>query len=211
MENSKTMKDLMQWRFACKHFDKTKKIDESMLKDLLDTARLAPNSFGLQAWKFMVIVNDELKAKLAPACYNQSQITEASALVFFCARTDIEGEEGVLNRYMIKSQADLGKTDEEREAYREMIGGLVKSKSPEGQKNWVQRQVYLPAMTLILAAAEKGIDSCPMEGFNPEAVAEVLGLPAFMHPTVLVSLGYRNMPQPPKTRFDFDDVVEIRA
>lgn len=211
MENLKSVKDLMKSRFACKHFDKAKKIDDSALKDLLDTTRLAPNSYGLQGWKFIVITNDELKAKLAPACFNQPQITEASALVFFCARTDIEGENGVLNHYMLKSQKDLGTTDEQRESYREMIGGFVKSKSPEDLKTWLQKQVYLPAMTLILAAAEKEIDSCPMEGFNPQGVAEVLSLPATLHPTVLVSLGYRNMPQPPKTRFDFDDVVEIRA
>lgn len=206
----KTMKELMQWRFACKHFT-DQKLDDATLHELLDNARMSPSSYGLQAWKFIVVTNKDLKQKLAPACYSQPQITESSALVFFCARTDIEGENGVLNRFIKKSHADLNKTDEESAQFKAMLEGDLLNRTPEARKAWAQRQVYIPLMTLITSAAEKGIDSCPMEGFVPDKVAEALELPEYLHPTAIVALGYRNMEQPRKTRFDFEEVVEIRS
>jgi len=207
----KSIKELMKWRFACKQFVADKKIIVADLHDILDSARLAPSSFGLQGWKFVVVTNQELKQKLSPVCYNQPQIVEASALVFLCADTVLEGENGVLNRYMMKSQKDLGTSDEKRDSYRQMIVGMTQNRSQDDLKNWLQKQVYIPSMALMLAAAEKGIDSCPMEGFEAKGVAHVLGLPETQIPTVLVSLGYRNMEQPPKSRFDFEDVVDIRV
>ena len=207
MEN---IKELMQWRFACKSFDSAKMISDEDLNDLLDTARLSPSSFGVQAWKMVVVMNKELREKLAPVCYNQPQIMQASALVFFCARTDLLGEQGMVQKFIESYKMVAGKTDQDVAGYRDMIIGTVNQKGVEGALNWVQKQVYLSVETLILAAAEKGIDSCPMEGFDPAGVAKVLELPEYMHPTVLVSLGYRNMEAPKKVRFALDEVVEIR-
>lgn len=206
----KTIKELMEWRFACKHFDMNKQIPEDVLMDLVDTARLAPSSFGLQAWKFIVVTNQELKAKLAVAAYNQPQITEASALVFFCARTDVLGADGVLAKYESLYKTEHNKTDEEVAGFAKMIEGTWNMKGPEGAVTWVQKQVYIPAEALILAAAEKGIDSCPMEGFDPAGVSAALGLPANILPTVLVTLGYRNMEQPKKVRFPLSEVLDLR-
>lgn len=205
------MKDLMLLRFACKHFDVTKKIDSALLHEVLDITRLSPSSYGLQAWKFIVITNQELKEKLAPAAYNQPQITESAALVVFCGRTDISGDQGVIARYVAKAKADLQMSEEQVKGFTGMLTGDLPNRPPEALKAWTQHQVYLAAMTLMLAAAEKGIDTAPMEGFDPGKFAEILGLPEYMHPAVIVAMGYRNMTQPPKTRFDFDDVVEMRA
>lgn len=207
----KNIKELMEWRFACKHFDANKKISEADLKDILDTTRLTPSSFGLQAWKLIVVTNEELKKQLAPACYNQPQITEAAALVFLCGRTDLMGEQGILADYIKVYEGVTGKNDQEMEGFKNMVSGLISGMTPEAAKTWVQKQVYIPVQTLILAAAEKEIDSCPMEGFDPSGVAKVLGLSENYIPTVLVSLGYRNMEAPQKVRFPFADVVEIRA
>ncbi|MCC6643721.1 NAD(P)H-dependent oxidoreductase [Candidatus Peregrinibacteria bacterium] len=206
----KTIKELMQWRFACQHFDAEKKISEDLLKDLLDTARLAPNSFGIQAWKFIVVTDMELRKKLMPACYNQPQVMEASALVFFCARTDLTGENGVIARHVKLSHDVQGRSDAQSAGFSKMLNDVANSKSPEELKTWLQKQVYIPVEALILAAAEKEIDSCPMEGFSPAEVAKVLELPEYIHPTVLVSLGYRNMEQPKKVRFPLEEVVEFR-
>ncbi len=209
MENS--INGLMKWRFACKHFKANQKLPAQDLNDILDSARLSPSSFGLQAWKFVVVTNDELKEHLKPVCYNQAQITEASALVFFCARTDVLGDNGALKAYMKKYKADLGQSDDEVKPFYEMVSGMVKNMPEEKVVHWVQRQVYIPHMVLMLAAAEKGIDSCPMEGFEPEGVAKVLKLPENLKPTVLVSLGYRDMEKPPKSRFNLEDVVDRRT
>lgn len=206
----KTIKELMEWRFACKHFDAGKQIPEDVLMELMEIARLAPSSFGLQAWRFVVVTNKELQAKLAPAAYGQAQITEASALVFFCARTDVLGAGGVLEKYGNLYKAEHGKTDEEAAGFIKMIEGFWSSKGETGAKDWVQKQVYIPAEALILAAAERGIDSCPMEGFDPAGVAKVLDLPANIIPTVLVSLGYRNMEQPKKVRFPLTEILDLR-
>lgn len=206
----KTIKELMEWRFACKHFDKNKQIPENELREILEAARLAPSSNGLQAWKFVVVSNPELRQKLLPACYNQAQITEASVLVFFCARTDLMGEMGVIKRFVELTKKEQERTDEQSEKYKAYLENSAVSKTAEQLLSWVQKQVYIPAETLILAAAEKGIDSCPMEGFITTEVAKVLELPEYLTPTVLVSLGYRNMNQPKKVRFPFEEVVEFR-
>lgn len=206
----KTIKELMEWRFACKHFDQNKQIPEAELREILEAARLAPSSNGLQAWRFIVVTNKELRQKLLPVCYNQAQITEASALVFLCARNDLLGENGVINRWVEITKKEQGRTDEESAKHKAYLESGVVRKTDSEVLNWVQKQVYIPAEVLILAAADKGIDSCPMEGFMPEEVAKVLELPEYLTPTVLVSLGYRNMEQPKKIRFPFDEVVEFR-
>lgn len=201
------MREAVEFRFACKHFDVNKKVEDSVLHELLDLTRLSPSSYGLQPWKFIVIKNEELKSALAPACYGQPQITEAPCVVVMCARTDIVN---VLEEYVAKSKVDLGYTDEQSEGFKQMIVGSVLSRVDEDIKVWAQKQVYLAGMSLMLVAAEKGIDSCPMEGFQPDKVSEVLGLSKELVPTLIVPLGYRNMEQPKKTRFDFEAVVEER-
>ncbi|MGL5831005.1 MAG: NAD(P)H-dependent oxidoreductase [Candidatus Altimarinota bacterium] len=205
----KTTKELMQWRFACKQFDPSKKIEKAVLEDLMDTTRLTPSSFGLQSWKFIVITNKELQEKLKPAGFGQAQITDASALVFLCADTDVLGEKGTLERYMQDLQKG-GKTMEQLEGFKQMIAGRAGGVSEADKNIWVQKQVYIASMTLMLAAAEKEIDSCPMEGFDPAGVAKVLELPANLIPTVLVSLGYRVGQAPQKSRLSLDEIVEFR-
>ncbi|MDP2642247.1 MAG: NAD(P)H-dependent oxidoreductase [Candidatus Peregrinibacteria bacterium] len=206
----KSMKEVVEFRFACKHFDAAKKIEDGVLHELMDLTRLSPSSYGVQPWKFIVVTNEDLKKALAPACYNQPQIVEASCVVVMCARTDLAGDNGVLHHYVLKSKADLGYSDEESVSFGNMLSTSLLSKSSEELKAWAQKQVYLAGMELMLVAAEKGIDSCPMEGFEAAKVSEVLGLAKDIIPTLIVPLGYRNMEQPKKTRFDFDVVVEER-
>jgi nitroreductase len=206
----KSIKELMQWRFACKRFDVNKPLSAEVLNDLMDTVRLAPSSFGLQAWKFVVVTKQEWKEKLSPACYNQPQIKEASALVFFCARTDLLGKGAVIDRQVEEFRKANHKTEEEVATWRHSMENMIKEKSEQQNLEWLKRQVYIPAELLILAAAEKGIDSCPMEGFQAEEVSKILELPEYLKPVVLVSLGYRNMEPPEKLRFDLSDLVEIK-
>ena len=207
---NKSMKEVVNFRFACKHFDAAKKIDDGVLHELLDLTRLSPSSYGVQPWKFIVVKNDDLKKALTPACYGQPQVEEASCVVVMVARTDLAGDNGVLNQHVVQSKADLGYTDEESEGFKKMIDSVLLSKSDEELKVWAQKQVYLAGMQLMLVAAEKGIDSCPMEGFEPAKVSEVLGLSKELVPTFVVPLGYRNMEEPKKSRFAFEAVVEER-
>ena len=207
----KTIHELMEWRFACKKFETNKQIADADLKDILDSARLTASSFGIQAWKFIVVTNKELREKLAPVCYNQPQITEASALVFFCAKTDLTGIGGVVQKYIESYKTANNKTDADVDGYKQMILGNADRLGEAGVLTWTQKQTYLAAQTLMMAAAEKGIDSCPMEGFDAEGVAKVLELPANVKPAVLVTLGYRVGDAPVKVRFPMEEVVEFRA
>ncbi len=206
----KTIKELMEWRFACKQFDEQKKIPENVLKDILETARLSPSAYGLQAWKFIVVTDAEVKAQLAPVCYNQPQITQSAALIVCCIRTDVMGENGVVEKYSNLSGREQNKSEEEVAKFKERLNGTMKMMGDDGVKVWLQKQIYIPAESMILAAAEQGIDSCPMEGFEAAGVAKVLELPEYLIPTILVPLGYRNMEQPKKIRFGMDEVVEWR-
>jgi nitroreductase len=207
---SASIKKLMQWRFACKHFETEKKLDQSVINDLIDTARLTPCSYGLQAWKFLVVTNQELLKKLQPVCFNQPQIVECSALVVLLARTDLNGDTGAIADYLLKYQKDLGRTSEELIPFKHNLEGMLEKLSPAEQLSWVQKQVYLAASTLMIAAAEKTIDSCPMEGFETAGVAKVLELPSSLVPTILVALGFRKMDKPIKSRFELKDVLDLR-
>ncbi len=202
-----TIKELMQWRFACKHFDTDKKISESDLNDLLDTTRMSPSSCGLQAWKFLVVENAESKKELQAACYNQPQIAEASVLVVFCADSNLEGENGVIERHIKKFTQILKTLPQQEESYRKMVAEMQEDQTPEEVVTWLNKQLYIASETLILAAAEKGIDSCPMEGFEPEQIHKILDLPANLHPALIVPLGYRKMTAPAKVRFPLEEVV----
>jgi nitroreductase len=207
----KTIKELMHWRFACQNFDDSRKIKPEDLQELLETAHLAPSSYGLQAWKMVVVLSHELRQKLAPACNNQAQITEASALIFFCARTDLLGEKGVIQRYVDFYQKAKNKTQEEADKFRNKIIDYVEKLGEPESFNWLQKQVYLPVETLMLAAAEKEIDSCPMEGFDTKKVAKLLKLEENLYPTVIVALGYRKVKeQPQKVRMSMSEIVDFR-
>jgi len=151
-----------------------------------------------------------LREKLYPVCHNQAQVKEASAIVFCCARTDLLGEKGVIADYAKLNQQERNKTDEETEIFAGKLQKTIAGKDDFWKKCWVEKQVYVAVETLMLAAAEKEIDSCPMEGFEADGVAKVLELPDYIHPTVMVSLGYRSKEQPKKVRFPLDIIMELR-
>jgi len=206
-----SIKDLMQWRFACKHYQADKKISEADLRDLLDTVRLSPSSYGLQAWKFIVVTNSSLKEKLAQACYfNQQQVNECPALVVCCSDANLSGENGIIEKHIKEYEKTLKPTTEQSTGFRNMFVNMLAGQSPEQRLVWLQKQLYIAFETLILAAAEKGIDSCPMEGFSPVEVAKILELEENVVPTLLVSLGYRNMEAPKKVRFNLEEITEWR-
>jgi nitroreductase len=145
---------------------------------------------------------------LAPACWNQPQITEAPVIMILCARTDVLGDNGVIKKYMAKSKKDQNRTDEQIAGFEKYITDTITKLSADELKSWSQKQVYLAGMTMMLAAMEKGLDSCPMEGFVPDQVGKILDLPPHIIPTLIIPIGYKNMEQPIKTRFELADVVK---
>ena len=187
------MTDLLKvlgWRYATKKFNPTKKIPPKDFDELLEVLRLAPSSYGLQPWKFLVIKNKELRAKLREAAWNQPQITDASNFIVLCARTDVN--ENFVKKF-VKHIAETRKVSvESLKGYQDGMAGAMAKMTEEKRAEWSKKQVYLALGMLLEAAALKNIDACPMEGFDPQKFDEILNLKKEQATaTVICALGYR--------------------
>jgi nitroreductase len=181
----------LEWRYATKAFD-TRKLPEATWAALEESLRLTPSSYGLQPWKFIVVNDPALRAKLRPVSWNQSQVTDASHLVVFARRTEVTETDvnEFFNQMVSERQADATKL----EPYRQMmLGGVVKGKDAAAQKDWAARQLYIALGQLMGAAAAMAIDTCPLEGIDPDAYTEILGLKGSGYEVVVAcAVGYRS-------------------
>lgn len=203
----------LQWRYATKKFDASKKLSESDLQDLLEAVRLAPSSYGIQPWKFLVISDPALRAKLREAAWGQPQVTDASQLIVLCAKRSLS--EADIDRYLKEISAVRGAPAEQLEGFKGMMMGSVSRQSHEELKVWNQKQVYIALGVLLSACAAKNIDSCPMEGFDKEKFDEILGLEKEnLTATVLCPVGYRAADDEQaaykKVRLPLSEIIEMR-
>jgi nitroreductase len=183
--------DALRWRYATKVFDPNRKLTPEQVSALEQALVLTPSSFGLQPWRFFVITNRELREKIRPHAWNQPQITDCSHLIVLAARTRVTGSD--IDRLIAKMSVLRDVPVESLAGYRSMIDGFATNLSPEAQLQWNQRQVYIALGNLITTAAMLRIDTCPIEGFNPDGVDELLGLPALGYrATVLCAVGFRS-------------------
>jgi nitroreductase len=209
----KNIIEALNWRYATKKFDTNKKIDKVLFENFLEALRLSPSSYGLQPWKFIVVNNKEMRLKIQSVAYDQSQITEASHLIVFANKKNIDDK--LVDQYLgfvsKENNVDIAKL--------EGLGGMIKGsfagKSNEELRSWAAHQVYLAVGVLLTSCAISGIDACPMEGFDSAKLDEVLGLGALgLESKVIVALGYRNEKDDSllhkKIRFPKEDVfIEI--
>lgn len=198
-------------RYATKVFDTNKKVSESDLQTILESARLAPSSFGIEAWKFLVVNNPEIRAQLRAAGYDQSKFTDASHLIVLARRTD---SENISNELIERTAATQGVTAENLAGLKQMVDGSIAFKTGTNTfDSWTAAQTYIALGIMVETAALMGIDSCPMEGFDAQKIDEILGLTDKKLATVtILALGYRGddaYATLPKTRRNFDEVVEV--
>ena len=199
----------LQWRFATRAFDTAKKVSDEDLKTILESARLAPSSFGYEAWKFIVVKNADVRAKLRAAGYDQAKITDASDLVVIAQRTDTEH---LLDELVARTATAQNKTAADLEGLKAMAGGALNSMSADQAKAWLKSQTYIALGIMVETASLLNVDNAPMEGFSVEQVNEILGLTAKNLSAVsMVALGYRAEEAWPKARRTYDDVVEVVA
>ena len=181
----------LEWRYATKAFD-TRKLPDATWAALEESLRLTPSSYGLQPWKFIVVNDPTLRTKLRPVSWNQSQVTDASHLVVFARRTEVTETDvnEFFNQMVSERQADATKL----EPYRQMmLGGVVNGKDASAQKDWAARQLYIALGQLMGAAAAMAIDTCPLEGIDPDAYTEILGLKGTGYEVVVAcAVGYRS-------------------
>ena len=190
-----SLKDKLAWRFATKKFDPSKKLSEEQLNELLETVRLAPSSYGLQHYKILVIKDPEVKAKLREAAYGQAQLTHSSHVIVFAAETGI-GEDYVKN--YVDEIAKVRNVERDNLAgFEKVIMGVVDQLAEDQKTVWAQKQAYIALGVLLTAAAEMGIDACPMEGFDAAKFNEILGLKEKgLTATVIAPIGFRTEDDP---------------
>lgn len=208
-----------QFRHACKVFDVNKKISDEDFHFILETGRLSPSSFGFEPWKFVVIQNQDLRKKLLPIAWGaQKQLPTASHFVVILARKkeDMMYNSSYISNFMTNIQrlpqdvvnvkGDFYKT------FQESDFNLLES--DRAMFDWASKQTYIALGNMMTAAAQIGIDSCPIEGFHQEKVESLLREEGIMSGdtfgvSCLVAFGYRlEEPQHEKNRQTMDMVVE---
>jgi nitroreductase len=199
----------LNWRYATKKFDATKKIPEDIWKTLEHTLVLAPSSFGLQPWKFFVVTNPELRQQLVEHSWGQQQVAEASHLVVLAIKKDLTPED--VDRYVERIAEVRQVPIDSLQGLTNVIKGFL-DKPPVSLNEWAARQVYIALGQFMTSAALLGIDTCPMEGFNPAKFNELLDLDAQGYSAVvLCPAGYRaeddKYASLPKVRFPMDAMI----
>ena len=208
MNNKNEFMKAMDFRHACKVFDETKKISDEDMNFIMEVARKSPSSFGQEGWQFLVITNDELKAKLRPFCWDQIQITSCSHLVVvLSAIDDLKVESGVPRKRF--ERRNLG--DEMTNTYLGVYENHLKEtlSNDENIYSWSVRQTYIASANMMTAAASIGIDSCPIEGLEKENVEKVLELDTTKYQvSMILPFGYRIKAQSKQLRLPLDEVVK---
>lgn len=199
----------MRWRYAVQAFDPSKTLDAETLNTILEAGRLAPSAFGVEPWRFLVIENPDLRAKLREASYGQPKVTDASHIVVIARRTD--ARTSLANELIARTAATQGKDPSELDGLRQMVEGSIAAKDDAQLDAWVRAQTYIPLGVMVEAAALLGVDSGPMEGFDPAAVDALLGLAdQRLTATTMLALGTRgddHAAARPKVRRPFEEVV----
>ncbi|MBD3825195.1 MAG: NAD(P)H-dependent oxidoreductase [Epsilonproteobacteria bacterium] len=199
----------MDFRHACKVFDETKKISDKDMRYILECGRKSPSSFGMEAWKFLVVTNQALKEQLRPLCWNQAQITTCSHLVIVLAGIEnLKPSSGVVKKRFERREMPQDRLEMYLGLYAQHLTDTLSS--DENIYAWSARQTYIAAANMMSGAAFIGIDSCPIEGFEKAKVEELLKLDTSKYRlSVILPFGYRINEQSKQLRLDFDEVVEF--
>jgi len=201
----------LQWRYATKKFDPDRKIAAADWQALEQSLVLTPSSLGLQPWKFFIVESPELRAQLPEHSFGQTQVVDASHLVVFAIKTEIDA--AYADRYLNR-MAEVRDTDRASlEPFENMVRGFMGGKSADELQAWAKLQVYIALGQFMGSAAHLGIDACPMEGFVPAEYDRILGLTEKGYTAaVLCPAGYRDpsdrYAQLAKVRFPHEAMVE---
>lgn len=203
---SNQIQEALEWRYATKRYDPKKKISEKDWQVLSDSLQLAPSSYGLQPWKFLVIENPALRSKLKSVSWDQTQVTDASHYVVFLYKEKLNEDD--IHKYIqrvaevrnvpIGTLADYQKM---------MVNNLIIGPRSKTIDVWAQRQVYIAMGFLLETAALLKIDATPMEGIDQEQYDKILELQNSGWKTVAtVALGYRH----PEDKYQTNKKVRYR-
>lgn len=201
----------LRWRYATKKFDPSRRIPPETWAALEESLVLTPSSFGLQPWKFLVVTNPELRARLVPVSWGQTQPVDASHFVVFARRDDLPDAD--IDRHVARVSEVTGAPLEKLRGLRDMMAGFCQKARSENRINpWADRQVYIALGNFMTGAAALGIDTCPMEGLEPAQYDQILGLSGTGFSTLVAcAAGYRAADDAfaarPKVRYPASEVV----
>ena len=202
----------LNWRYATKKFDNTKKVSDENLQKIREAIKMAPTSYGVQMFSVVEVSDTEVRNKLKEASYGQAQITDADKVFVFCARND--GEARIEKMFESMSGGNEEVRKNALKGYEDMVRSAVLRMDSKDLLNWSAKQAYIALGFAMAAAAELQIDSCPMEGFDPIKAKEVLGLSDEFMPVVLLPVGYRDesdeYSKKPKFRFAESDIFSAK-
>tara|TARA_R110002051_G_scaffold55112_2_gene102913 strand:+ start:7369 stop:8001 length:633 start_codon:yes stop_codon:yes gene_type:complete len=202
--------DKLNWRYATKKFDRSKKISESNFKILLEAARLTASSYGLQPYHIFAISDEDIKLKLNKASFNQPQIIDASHIIVIANKATFD--DNLVDDYIDNIINTRGVSKKDLEGFSQMMKSSLLN-LPDSQKNgWTTNQAYIVLGNLITIAAEMNIDTCPMEGFNKMQYNEILGLnEKNLNAAVVLAVGYRSEDDTtqnyPKVRYSTEELI----
>jgi nitroreductase len=209
-----TLIQALNWRYATKVFDPERKLTPAQLQTLEQSLVLTPSSFGLQPYRFLVVTDPQLRARLREASWGQSQVTDCSHLVVFLARKQLT--EADVDHLIERTAQIRGVTPGSLATYRGMmVDTLVHGPRAASVPEWAARQAYIALGQFMASAAILGLDTCPMEGLDPAKYDELLGLTGTPFRTVVVCpVGYRAQGDKyaslAKVRFPAEELVERR-
>lgn len=180
----------LQWRYATKKFNPAKAVPQDKLDRILEAVRLTATSSGLQPYEVFVVTNKALREQIKPVAWNQEQITDASHLLVFAAWDNYTADR--INMMFDLVNDERGFKNEGWENYRQLILNTYVPRDAEVNYQHAARQAYIGVGTALIAAAEEQVDATPMEGFDPKAVDQILGLDKRgLRSVVIMPLGYR--------------------
>ncbi len=182
----------LNWRYATKQYDTSKKVSESDISTLKEAIRLSVSSYGLQPYKVLIIEDEITRLELREAGFDQPQITDGSYFFVFANMTEFGPAD--VDAYIDNVSKTRSAPVEKLTDYADMMKGSISKMSDSEKSAWTAKQTYIALGSLITAAASLRIDASPMEGFQPDKFDEILGLKEKgLHAAVIAAVGYRHI------------------
>lgn len=186
-------------RRSIKHFDPNHKLSEAEINELFEMARLSPTSFNIQNWRFVYVDDKSIQGQLRAASWNQAQVEDASGVIIICA--DLKAAEKDPQRYWKDADQNV------QAAIVPMIGKFYAGNETL-QRDEAIRSCGIAAQTIMLAAKEMGYDTCPMIGFDPKKVSEIINLPKDHIVTLMITIGKATQNAKPRSgSLDLQEVL----
>jgi nitroreductase len=191
MSTTSSLIDKLQWRYAAKKMDATQPVPAEKVERIVEAIRLTATSSGLQPYEIIVVTNPALRQKMREISYNQSPVTDGSHVLVFAVWDNYTAER--INTMFDLVNTERGFVSEGWENYRKLLLNAYPERDAQLNFEHAARQAYIGLGTALIAAAEEGVDSTPMEGFDAAAMDAILGLPERgLRSVVILPLGYRD-------------------